>query len=146
MSHRKFEHPRHGSLGFLPKKHAAGHRRKVNAFPKDNPSKPCELTAFLEYKAGMIHIVREVEKSGSELYKKETYEVITIIETPSMVIIDVVGYVKTPHGLCCLNIVWAQHLSEGIKWRFYKNWCKSTKKAFLKYSKKYEIDERKKDI
>lgn len=37
----------------------------VKAFPKDDPSKPCKLTAFLGYKAGMTHIVREVEKPGS---------------------------------------------------------------------------------
>ena len=37
----------------------------VKAFPKDDPNKPCKLTAFLGYKAGMTHIVREVEKPGS---------------------------------------------------------------------------------
>lgn len=37
----------------------------VKAFPKDDASKPCSLTAFLGYKAGMTHIVREVEKPGS---------------------------------------------------------------------------------
>jgi len=37
----------------------------VKAFPKDNPSQPCGLTAFVGYKAGMTHIVREVEKPGS---------------------------------------------------------------------------------
>lgn len=37
----------------------------MKAFPKDDPSKPCRLTAFLGYKAGMTHIVREVEKPGS---------------------------------------------------------------------------------
>lgn len=37
----------------------------VKAFPKDDPSKPCKLTAFLGYKAGMTHIVRDVEKPGS---------------------------------------------------------------------------------
>ena len=33
-SHRKYEAPRHGSLGFLPRKRAARHRGKVKAFPK----------------------------------------------------------------------------------------------------------------
>ncbi|KAL0365094.1 UNVERIFIED_CONTAM: 60S ribosomal protein L3-2 [Sesamum angustifolium] len=146
MSHRKFEHPRHGSLGFLPRKRAARHRGKVKAFPKDDPTKPCKLTAFLGYKAGMTHIVREVEKPGSKLHKKETCEAVTIIETPPMVIVGVVGYVKTPRGLRCLNTVWAQHLSEEVKRRFYKNWFKSKKKAFTKYSKKLETDEGKKDI
>lgn len=46
----------------------------MKAFPKDDPSKPCRLTAFLGYKAGMTHIVREVEKPGSsELIFPTTY-------------------------------------------------------------------------
>ncbi|KAI3757488.1 hypothetical protein L6452_05029 [Arctium lappa] len=94
----------------------------------------------------MTHIVREVEKPGSKLHKKETCEAVTIIETPPMVVVGVVAYVKTPRGLRSLNTVWAQHLSEDIKRRFYKNWCKSKKKAFVKYSKKFESDEGKKDI
>ncbi|KAL0454481.1 UNVERIFIED_CONTAM: 60S ribosomal protein L3-2 [Sesamum latifolium] len=146
MSHRKFEHPRHGSLGFLPRKRASRHRGKVKAFPKDDPTKPCRLTAFLGYKAGMTHIVREVEKPGSKLHKKETCEAVTIIETPPIIVVGVVGYVKTPRGLRCLNTVWAQHLSEEVKRRFYKNWCKSKKKAFTKYAKKLDTEEGKKDI
>lgn len=82
----------------------------------------------------------------AELHKKETCEAVTIIETPPMIVVGVVGYVKTPRGLRCLSTVWAQHLSEEIKRRFYKNWCMSKKKAFAKYSKKYETDEGKKDI
>jgi large subunit ribosomal protein L3e len=81
-----------------------------------------------------------------ELHKKETREAVTIIETPPVVVVGVVGYVKTPRGLRTLNTVWAQHLSEDIKRRFYKNWCKSKKKAFTKYTKKYETEEGKKDI
>ncbi|KAI9178477.1 hypothetical protein LWI28_026989 [Acer negundo] len=115
MSHRKFEHPRHGSLGFLPRKRAARHRGKVKAFPKDDPTKPCRLTAFLGYKAGMTHIVRDVEKPGSKLHKKETCEAVTIIETPPVVVVGVVGYVKTPRGLRSLCTVWAQHLNEELE-------------------------------
>lgn len=37
----------------------------VKAFPKDDPTKSCRLTAFLGYKAGMTHIVRDVDKPGS---------------------------------------------------------------------------------
>jgi ribosomal protein L3 len=29
----------------------------VKSFPRDDPKKPCHLTAFLGYKAGMTHIV-----------------------------------------------------------------------------------------
>ena len=65
MSHRKFERPRHGSLGFLPRKRARRHRGKVKTFPKDDQSKAPHLTAFLAYKAGMTHILRDVDKPGS---------------------------------------------------------------------------------
>lgn len=63
MSHRKFSAPRHGSMGFTPKKRSKRHRGKVKAFPKDDPTKPIHLTAFMGFKAGMTHIVREVSFS-----------------------------------------------------------------------------------
>ncbi|KAF3814391.1 hypothetical protein GH733_017549 [Mirounga leonina] len=69
-SHRKFSAPRHGSLGFLPRKRSSRHRGKVKSFPKDDSSKPVHLTAFLGYKAGMTHIVREVDRPGSSEYKQ----------------------------------------------------------------------------
>jgi hypothetical protein len=89
------------------------------------------------YKAGMTHIVREVDKPGSKLHKKETCEPVTLIETPPMIVVGVVGYVKTVRGLRALNTVWAEHLSDEVKRRFYKNWYKAKKKAFTKYAKKY---------
>lgn len=134
MSHRKFERPRHGSLGFLPRKRTKHHKGRIRAFPKDDKSKKPHLTAFAGYKAGMTHILREVNKPGSKLHKKETVEPVTIIETPPMVVIGLVGYVETPRGLRTLTTVWAEHLSEQVKRRFYKNWYKSKKKAFEKYS------------
>ena len=59
-SHRKFEHPRHSSLGFLPRKRVAHHRGKGKAFPKDEPTKPCKLTSFLgSILCHLIHILTE---------------------------------------------------------------------------------------
>lgn len=133
-------------MGFYPKKRSKRHRGKVKAFPKDDPKKPVHLTAFLGYKAGMTHIVREADKPGSskfsiictypnqhvlililnlnipEVNKKEIVEAVTIIETPPMVCVGVVGYIDTPHGLRALKLVWAEHLSEDCRRRFYKNW------------------------
>ncbi|KAL7008335.1 60S ribosomal protein L3 [Cystobasidiomycetes sp. EMM_F5] len=137
MSHRKFEHPRHGSLGFLPRKRAARHRGKVKSFPVDDPKKPVHLTAFLGYKAGMTHIVRELERVNSKMHKKEIVEACTVIETPPMVVVGVVGYVETPRGLRSLTTVWAEHLSDEVKRRFYKNWYRSKKKAFTKYAARH---------
>ncbi|RHZ44128.1 hypothetical protein Glove_757g7 [Diversispora epigaea] len=137
MSHRKFEAPRHGSLGFLPRKRARRHRGKVKSFPKDDPSKPVHPTAFLGYKAGMTHVVRDLDRPGSKMHKKEVVEAVTVIETPPMVVVGVVGYVETPRGLRTLTTVWAEHLSEELRRRFYKNWYRSKKKAFTKYAKKH---------
>jgi len=135
MSHRKFEAPRHGSLGFLPRKRSARHRGKVKTFPRDDPRKPPHLTAFFAYKAGMTHIVREVEKPGSKVHKKEVVEAVTILETPPIVVVGIVGYIETPQGLRSLTTAWAHHLSEDVLRRFYKNWYRSKKKAFTKYQK-----------
>ena len=137
MSHRKFERPRHGSLGFLPRKRASRIRGKVKSFPKDDASKEPHLTAFLGYKAGMTHILRDVDKPGSKAHKKEVVEAGTILETPPMIVVGIVGYVITAHGLRALTTVWAEHLNDEVKRRFYKNWYKSKKKAFTKYVKKY---------
>jgi len=134
MSHRKFEAPRHGSLGFLPRKRCTRHRGKVKAFPKDDAAKAPHLTAFLGYKDGMTHIVRTVEKPGSKLNKKETVEPVTIIETPHMNVVGIVGYIETPHGLRTLTTVWAAHLQQQVLRRFYKNWFKAKKKAFTKHN------------
>merc|ERR1711962_1350878 len=146
MSHRKFEAPRHGSKGFLPKKRSRRHRGKAKSFPKGDPSKPVHLTAFLGYKAGMTHIVREVDRPGSKVNKKEVVEGCTIIETPPMMAIGVVGYIETPRGLRALKTVWAEHIGEEAKRRFYKNWSQSKKKAFTKSCTKWADDLGKKEI
>lgn len=67
--------PRCGSLGFLPKKRARRGKGKAKSFPRDDTSKPPHLTTFMGYKAGMTHILREVEKPGSKIHKKEATEV-----------------------------------------------------------------------
>jgi len=137
MSHRKFERPRHGSLGFLPRKRTKHHHGKIKSFPKDDASKPPHLTAFMTYKAGMTHIVRDVDRPGSKLHKKEVAEAVTILEAAPMVVVGFVGYVETPRGLRALTSVWAGHLSDEVKRRFYKNWHVSKQKAFTKYAKRW---------
>jgi len=146
MSHRKFSAPRHGSMGFYPKKRSKRHRGKAKAFPKDDASKPVHMTAFLGFKAGMTHIVREADRPGSKVNKKEIVEAVTIIETPPLICVGVVGYIETPRGLRALKTVWAEHIGEECKRRFYKNWSKSKKKAFTKACKKWDDDLGKKEI
>merc|ERR1712232_1082214 len=130
MSHRKFERPRHGCLGFLPRKRTKHHHGKIKSFPKDDQSKPPHLTAFMSYKAGMTHIVRDVDKPGSKLHKKEVVEPVTILEAPPMMVVGLVGYIETPRGMRALTSVWAGHMAEECKRRFYRSWYKPKQKAF----------------
>jgi len=139
MSHRKFEAPRSGNLGFLPKKRTKKHAGKIRSFPKDNDrTKPCHLTAFRGYKAGMTHVVRGVDRPGALMHKKEVVDAVSIVETPPMVVVGVVGYVETPRGLRTLTTLFAEHLSDEFKRRCYKNWFASKRKAYTRYAKKYE--------
>jgi large subunit ribosomal protein L3e len=98
------------------------------------------LTAFVGFKAGCTHIVREVDKPGSKIHKKEVVETVTIIETPPMIVVGAVGYMPTPVGTRQLTTVWANHLSDDVRRRFYKAWYSSKKKAFTKYAKKNAED------
>jgi len=146
MSHRKFEAPRHGNLGFLPRKRRKRIRGRIRKFPVDDRTQDCHLTAFMGYKAGMTHIMRTVDKVGSKLHKKEVVEACTVVETPPMTVIGIVGYIETPTGLRSFKTVFAEHLSEECKRRFYKNWSNSKKKAFTTYARKWAEDTGKKQI
>uniref|UniRef100_A0A2K5BXV7 60S ribosomal protein L3 n=1 Tax=Aotus nancymaae TaxID=37293 RepID=A0A2K5BXV7_AOTNA len=129
MSHRKFSAPRHGSLSFLPRKRSSRHRWKVKNFPKDDPSKAFHLTAFVGYKTGMTHIMREVNRPvssrGCDHYGDTT-----------MVVVAIVGHVETPQGLWTFKTVFAEHMSDECKRR----------QAFTKYYKKWQDEDGKKQL
>jgi large subunit ribosomal protein L3e len=95
------------------------------------------LTAFLGYKAGMTHIVRDVDKPGSKVHKKEVVEPVTILECPPMIAVGVVGYVPTARGLKSLGAVWAGHLNEECKRRLQKKWYRSKRKAYNRYCARF---------
>merc|ERR1719259_1047140 len=103
----------------------------------DDPSKPIHLTAFPCYKAGMSHIMRVSARVGSKINKKEVCEPVTILECPPVVVVGIAGCIETPHGDRCLKTIWAEHLGEECRRRFYKNWHKSKKRAFVHASKKW---------
>ena len=54
----------------------------ICSFPKDDPKKPVHLTAAMGYKAGMTTIVRDLDRPGAKMHKKEIVEAVTVIETP----------------------------------------------------------------
>jgi large subunit ribosomal protein L3e len=104
------------------------------------------LTAFAGYKAGMTHILRDMDRPGSRLNKKEVIEAVTIIETPPIVVVGLVGYINTPRGLRALTTVWASKLERNTLRRFYKNWYNSNKKAFTKYNENLTKNPKQREI
>ena len=54
----------------------------MDSFPKDDPKKPVHLTASMGYKAGMTTVVRDLDRPGAKMHKKEVVEAVTVIETP----------------------------------------------------------------
>ena len=92
-------------------------------FPCPHPSFPVSLPLSFVFLSPGLH-------------KKETAEAVTIIETPPVIVVGIVGYVKSPQGLRTLSTVWASHISDALRRRFYKNWHTSKKKAFTKHAKK----------
>ena len=101
-------------------------------FPCPHPSFPVSLPLSFVFLSPGLH-------------KKETAEAVTIIETPPVIVVGIVGYVKSPQGLRTLSTVWASHISDALRRRFYKNWHTSKKKAFTKHAKKSATDEGKKE-
>lgn len=84
----------------------------------------------------MTHVVREVNKPGSRLNKKEVVEAVTIVEVPRMNVVGVVGYLETPRGLKKVKSLFAEHLDEGVIRRFYKRYRgRDSYKAFKNYQK-----------
>ena len=142
MSHRKFEHPRQGSLAYLPKRRTKHHRGRVRHWPKDDAKKPVHLTAFMGYKAGMTHVVKfQQRREGKKVIKKDVVHATSIVECPPMKVIGMVGYIETPRGLRALSTVWAQQIDTGVKRRFYKNYYSAKKSAFKHYGERFKKDD-----
>jgi large subunit ribosomal protein L3e len=95
----------------------------------------------------MTHVVRYRERrQHRKVFKKDVVEPVTIVETPPMRIVGVVGYIETPRGLRTLTSVWAQNLTRECKRVFYKNWMRAKKKAFSKYAEKWKTNDPKKSV
>merc|ERR1712072_1355356 len=101
------------------------------------------LTAFIGYKAGMTHVLRELNRISSKSHKKEIVEPVTIIETPPMIAVGFIGYQKTLRGLKGIGTVWANKLDDSFRKKYYKNWKRSKKQAFEKAKQKSDEEKKK---
>jgi large subunit ribosomal protein L3e len=103
-------------------------------FAKDDPKKPVHLTAMMGYKAGMTHVVRDLDRPGSS----ESLSSICVTNCLTFELRN--AQEGSRRGLRTLTTVWTSHLSDELKRRFYKNWYRSKKKAFTRYAKKHAED------
>merc|ERR1719198_159759 len=96
----------------------------------------------------MTHCVKYFERrEGKKMIKKDIVHSLSVVETPPMKIIGLVGYTETPRGLRTFKTVWCNKLDNNVKRRFYKNWYASkSKKAFEHYAKKATTKGHKREI
>jgi large subunit ribosomal protein L3e len=95
----------------------------------------------------MTHVLRDVVRAASRLNKKEACEPVTILETPPMMAIGIIGYKETVQGLKPVTTAWASFVSPEVKRCFYKRWyAKETKKAFGSLKEKADAGEMTKRI
>jgi large subunit ribosomal protein L3e len=74
-------------------------RLTVHSFPKDDPKKPVHLTAAMGYKAGMTTVVRDLDRPGAKMHKKEIVEAVTVVDTPAVrtllvhIVLSLLGFI-----------------------------------------------------
>merc|ERR1712154_519831 len=115
--------------GFLAEEACCSPSWQSEVLPQGRSEQAGALDGLHGLQSGLHPCGTRVDRPGSKVNKKEVVEGVTIIETPPVVVVGLVGYIETPRGLRTFKTIWAEHLSEECKRRFYKNWYRSKKKA-----------------
>lgn len=104
--------PRHGSMGFSPRKRAASEVPHFNSWPEI--SEGPKLQAFAGYKAGMTHALLVDYRTTSTTSSQEIQVPVTVLEVPPMRVSGVRLYRATPDGLKVAKEVWAGSLPRDL--------------------------------
>ncbi len=107
--------PRHGSMGFSPRKRAATQIPHFNSWPEiaEGP----KLQAFAGYKAGMTHALMVDFKPTSTTSGQEVQVPVTVVEVPPMRVVGVRLYLATPEGYRVAREIWAAGPSKDLSRR-----------------------------
>ena len=81
-----------------------------------HPLSLCLLGVFSLLSLSLLHPLTEQSK-------REVVEAVTIIETPPIIVVGIVGYIQTIRGPRAFKTIFAEHMSDECKRRYYKNWC-----------------------
>ncbi len=118
MGARKKHAPKRGSLAFSPRKRAKSMNPDIKTWPKLELGEPKPL-GFAGYKAGMTHVFYLDEYKFSPYRGQERFAPVTIVETPPLYVLGIVGYKadKISNSLKSLYTVIAPDFPDFIKRR-----------------------------
>ncbi len=103
--------PRKGSLQYWPRKRAKKPYARIRSWPTISETK---LLCFPGYKAGMTHIIITDNRAHS-LTKGEDIKIpVTVIECPTIKVLGVNFYKKTPYGLTLSASILSQNLDKEL--------------------------------
>ena len=118
MGARKKHAPKRGSLAFTPRKRAKSLNPDIKTWPRLEINEPKPL-GFAGYKAGMTHVYYLDEYKFSPYKGQERFAPATIIETPPLFVLGIVGYKVdiVSNSLKSSHTVLAKEFPEFIKRR-----------------------------
>lgn len=91
-------------------------KKCFRSFPKDDPKQKCHLTATMGYKAGMTTIVRDLDRPGAKLHKKEIVEACTVIETPPVRVSAPIPFMACAYPYITDNRRWFGGIHRDSSW------------------------------
>ncbi len=118
MGARKKHAPKRGSLAFTPRKRAKSLNPDIKTWPKIDSPEP-KLLGFSGYKAGMTHVYYIDEYQFSPYKGQEIFSAVTIVETPPLFMLGIVGYKidKQANALRSAYTVVSEDFPENVKRR-----------------------------
>ncbi len=109
--------PRNGSLQFWPRSRARRLYPRIKSFKKVNNVKPLE---FACYKAGMTHIQYIDTDNNSPTKNKIVGKAVTILESPSLLVLALRFYKKSPYGFYSVGELWNEKIPDFVKRKYPK--------------------------
>ncbi|MEE8358494.1 MAG: 50S ribosomal protein L3 [Candidatus Hydrothermarchaeales archaeon] len=103
--------PRRGSIGYSPRKRAKRIYGRIKTWPETTEVK---MQGFAGYKAGCSHVSVVDDRPHSEIKGQEINTMVTVIETPPMIVAGIRSYKKTTNGARTLTETWATKMSKDL--------------------------------
>ena len=100
----KSHRPRHGSLGYSPRKRAKKQVTRIRSWPEAGKSP--KIQGFAGFKAGMTHVVMVDDRPNSLTEGAEISVPVTVIEVPPMNVVGIRIYSDDVYGKKISHEVW----------------------------------------